>query len=322
MIMDKNHPKNQHYVPQFLLRNFTIGKKKRVYVFDKLLGKSFQTSTRNIAAESGFYDYERDGKQYSLEPFMGQMEAEASGVIKRVIKQQSLAQLNNNDRVSLSLFAAIQQLRVKSVRHRINSMNSGLRRVLTERGFTCEDVLPEMNEDDVKQMSIEHIQMAKEFSKHFYDKAWLLQRAPKSKLLYTSDNPITLHNLVEQPGRGNLGLTSPGIEIYLPISKHFSICFLCDSMKQAIDQGVQNADSIQQLLGYYPMDITPLQRIDHVIKTGKPDSLHPENVTHQNSLQVLYSSRFIYSATNDFELVKSMITENPQIKHPPEITFR
>jgi len=30
--------KNQHYVPQFLLKNFTVGKKSQLWVFDKKTG--------------------------------------------------------------------------------------------------------------------------------------------------------------------------------------------------------------------------------------------------------------------------------------------
>ena len=46
----------QHYVPQFLLRNFTDGE-GRLWVFDKQTGKPFSKSPAKVAAECGFYDY-------------------------------------------------------------------------------------------------------------------------------------------------------------------------------------------------------------------------------------------------------------------------
>lgn len=51
-----NNCKNQHYVPQFVLRNFVAsGKKKYIYVFDKLHEKKFKTGIKNIGAENAFY---------------------------------------------------------------------------------------------------------------------------------------------------------------------------------------------------------------------------------------------------------------------------
>ena len=118
-------------------------------------------------------------------------------------------------------------MRVKGMRHRIKSINSGMRNVLAERGIDPGDVIPEMKESDVKRESLANVQMAREFAKYFYDKAWILQRAPESTPLFASDNPVTLHNLIK---RRRLGLNSSGVEIYLPISRQFSICFLCRSM--------------------------------------------------------------------------------------------
>jgi hypothetical protein len=39
-----------------------------------------------------------------------------------------------------------------------------------------------------------------------------------------------------------------------------------------------------------------------------------DNVTRLNSLQVRFSSRFVYSETGDFSLVEQMIRENPQYR--------
>ncbi|MDB5789306.1 DUF4238 domain-containing protein [Caballeronia mineralivorans] len=49
--------KVQHYVPQFLLRNFGTGKKDQLHVFNKATDKTFLTNARNVAAESRFYDF-------------------------------------------------------------------------------------------------------------------------------------------------------------------------------------------------------------------------------------------------------------------------
>ena len=47
--------KVQHYVPQFLLRNFGNGKKDQLWGFyDKTSDRSFPTNAKNVASESRF----------------------------------------------------------------------------------------------------------------------------------------------------------------------------------------------------------------------------------------------------------------------------
>ncbi|MCH8043291.1 MAG: DUF4238 domain-containing protein [Planctomycetes bacterium] len=317
MTTGDNHPKNQHYVPQFLLRNFLDDTNSRIHAFDKLSGSSFSVSPRNVAAEGGFYDY--DGKQDSLEPLLSRLEAKVSAIINGIIKHESLAQLTRDDRIWLSLFAAVQQLRVKGIRHKLKSMNAGIRRVLQERGIDPGDVVPEMNDDDIKRQCLSHIQMAKEFSQHYFDKLWILQRAPDNSPFYTSDNPIALHNLIKSPGRGNLGIISPGVEIYLPISKQFSICFFCKSMFHAMRQELCNAEVIRKRFGCCP-DLAPFEKIIKLMESGDPDLLLPDNVIHQNSLQVLQSSRFVFSSNDNFDLVRLMLARDAKLKNPPEMT--
>ena len=49
---------NQHYVPQFILRQFLSNQKKeQVTVFDKKTGKIFITGIRNIMAERRFNNF-------------------------------------------------------------------------------------------------------------------------------------------------------------------------------------------------------------------------------------------------------------------------
>jgi hypothetical protein len=42
-----------------------------------------------------------------------------------------------------------------------------------------------------------------------------------------------------------------------------------------------------------------------------------ENVINKNSLQVMQSSRFIYSGSKDFSLVQQILREHPEYKEPP-----
>ncbi len=53
------------------------------------------------------------------------------------------------------------------------------------------------------------------------------------------------------------------------------------------------------------------------MRTGRADQFAPENVEHQNSLQVQHASRFVISSTNDFTVAREMIKRNPNLKEPP-----
>ena len=106
-------PKVQHYVPQFLLRNFGSGKKDRICVFDKLTGEVFITRARNVAAESRFYDFAFEGEAFTIEPSLQKLEDFAKPIIERLLKADDLGVLSDDDRAALSIFLAIQFTRTR-----------------------------------------------------------------------------------------------------------------------------------------------------------------------------------------------------------------
>src|SRR5207249_1516181 len=48
--------KTQHYVPQFLLKNFAVAEREQIHVFDKREERAFRAHVRRVAAENGLYD--------------------------------------------------------------------------------------------------------------------------------------------------------------------------------------------------------------------------------------------------------------------------
>ena len=54
--------KLQHYVPQFLLRNFGNGNNDQIWVYDKAASHCFSINTKHIASERRFYDFELVGQ--------------------------------------------------------------------------------------------------------------------------------------------------------------------------------------------------------------------------------------------------------------------
>jgi len=297
MALQPNHPKNQHYVPQFLLRNFT-GKDGQLYVFNKTEDRSFKTLPRGIAAEAWFNDFtDAKGKPNTVEYVLGVLEDTVSVIIGGILERGSIGHLTTMDRKNLAQFAAVQQLRVKAVRQRMKSLNEGILRILDDRGIEPGEVVPRLSDDDVQHAAIAQIGQAIPNAKILMGKAWILQQAPDAVPFWISDNPVVLFNIVNER---LLTLESPGISIYIPLSSKFSLCFLCPSW---FGSGMVNTDDEKML--------------SKAVRTGSPDLLLPENVKHQNSLQVKYSSTFVISSVSDFSLARLMIEKNPQLKESP-----
>src|SRR2546430_212813 len=103
-------PKKQHFVPQFLLKNFAHGKnnKQRLWVFDKKRCVSYQSSVRDTAHENQFYEGRNlDGAEIEAEGLTQYVDGIGASALREVVEQQRLP-LNGVPFVSLSYFVAAQ----------------------------------------------------------------------------------------------------------------------------------------------------------------------------------------------------------------------
>jgi hypothetical protein len=321
-------PKIQHYVPRLILKNFCIEDNDHLFVFDKPNGEVFQTNIKNIAAEKGFYDLELDGLTATVEFSLSELEGNVSPIIRRIIDEESLVNISMAERKLLSYFFAAQLVRVKQVRNTYKQVNSVVTDLVEKLGFDPKDN-PDLNkdEDDFKASSILGLEnMVNELAPYFLNKDWILFKAPDNFLYYISDNPVTLHNNIDYGPIGNLGLAVKGIQIYFPISKSYSLGFICKSYKEIVDNNIEKLG----LLKKFEKDIKPNTYQEHLetlnykncIETGIAFQSKSENVIHKNFLQVINSTRFLFSANDDFDLAKKIINDHPEIKNPPQIQHK
>lgn len=317
---NRDKAKIQHYVPRFILRNFGIGKIFQVYVFDKQQEKVFTTNIRNTAAEQGFYDLNVDGVIYTIEPSLGNIETEASKILQTIVIMQSLAGLSNENKWKLSEFVAVQLARVNRIRQSISEMNRLLEEKLRDLGADPTQVkgFDHFSDEDIKAISLDVLVHYHNYVPYIFEKTWVLFETSKSNPFYTSDNPVTLQNMYDFSPRGNLGLAVKGIEIYLPISSTLTLGMLCPSYKANL-HAIYQSNAFLRSLGI-PEVLPPKGTKDCIdefmkgIETGAVVSTVKENVVNLNSLQIAYSSRFIYASTDDFDLVRDMIKEDPRLK--------
>jgi hypothetical protein len=308
----------QHYIPRFLLKNFTRGKKPKIFVYDKSNDKRFHTNIKNISAENGFYDLEVEDGVLTMEPGLARLEANTSGIIKKLIKDRNIKSLSEEEVAILALFLAVQFVRTKEHRLRFEHLGIQLAQKLHDMGASEENIKELIGSSgsvpEDKLFGLRSLVEARGFVPHFLSKAWVLLETTPRNPFFISDNPIGLHNDMDFGPYGNLGLAVKGIQIYLPISSTLCLNLLCPTIAEEFIKGYDNLrllDHVAPGLADSGMKRRAFARAfcDGLVN-GTPIRVVEDNVTLINSLQVVYSSRFVYCESNAFELVERMIRDN------------
>ncbi|MBU1499256.1 DUF4238 domain-containing protein, partial [Patescibacteria group bacterium] len=218
----------------------------QLFALNKNDGNSFPTHIRNIASENGFYNFDYKDERLSIEYPLAQLEDVISKIIYKIIAEESLASTTDNDKQILSFFLSVQKIRGNSTRETLKEMNQLLMKHLMDMGADPSKVegFQNLEEDDVKKISIEMVLDADRFAPYFYDKTWLLYRTEESLPFIISDTPITLQNSNDFGFFGNLGLNVPGIEIYFPLSPTLTLAIVCNSLEGSFRDAQKKYDFI------------------------------------------------------------------------------
>jgi len=313
----RNVPKKQHYVPQFLLKNWSQGKKKQIFVFDKKTNKSFLSGIKSIAHENNFYEDETLGYENNTEIKLSELESDSAPIISKIISEGTIKNLTDSEHKQLCLFSAVQMLRTNNTREFLEGFNE----ILSERiqGWSIDknykvENFSNMSKEEVKSSSIRILNsLPGELVGNFINKELILLKAPSECCFFTSDHPITMHNHFPREHRGNLGIGLYGIEIYFPISPKYCLSFICSEMAAEIKQAVTNHRAAKNLGVAKQQDISEVELMFECFVNKTPSQMLPVNMDFNNSLQVISSTRFIYSASADFSLAFDMLKTNPEI---------
>ena len=317
---------NQHYVPQTLLRHFSVPlKRKQIIVFDKQEERTFSTNIRNVSSEKAFYNIDVGDQSLTMEGSLRSVEDSTAKINSTVIETEQLPKAESIERLLLSIFVAVQFLRVKNLRTTITATNDLLKQKLQSIGTAEADIerLTTMGEEDAKIVSMRMLEQTSQFVPLFYYKPWILLKTTKGNPFFISDNPVTLQNERDFGLCGNLGLGVEGIEIYMPLSSQLSLGILCPihekeiiSLHEQFSDVRQRRPEIVEQLGERAAWCDNLRS---GIGTGAAIPTPPEVVLNLNSLQVYFSSRFVYCTNDSFDLVREMIRKNPRVKAGPPL---
>jgi len=293
--------RDQHYVPQFLLRGF-VSTKTQVYVFDKSNDNEFRSSVRNLACERDFYGPE-------IEQWLSKLEQASAPLIQLIRAKQSLKHMQSSDFQWLAGFIAVQQVRTLHQRAVAADINAQLGSVLREMGADPNSVrnFRELSDSEIREHTNSDIARTSfTLLPYILEKDWILFSAAPGSEFWIGDHPVTLANNMN-PGdglRGTLGFGVAGIEIYIPISSKLMLGCLCPSIRAMftashagrLPAAPRAADFVRAF-----EDLTPL-------------TLNAENVKYHNSLQVMSAERFVYSEHRAFEMAREMISSDESFR--------
>ena len=347
-----HHPKIQHYVPKMLLRNFGFGKKNnpKIHAFDKhegKFGRAFKhpTAIRNVAAESGFYDFEVGDRTASIESTLAFLEYKTASAFKKLFEEKNLGALTDEDKAWISVFVASQHVRGRHFRESTIKLDEAISEKVRKTGGDPNDVKgwrPFKDENELKAFaSMFLLKSSKEFSEAISGKAWVLLETSAQMPFWIGDNPVAMHNDEDFGPYGNIGLLVPGIQIYLPLSPTLTLGMWCPQMVQKIfdeiDEAKKTLNEIKMLRVMMPTvnqaeakvsiaqceaKLKYSEQLRKGIETSAPVPCVKENVTFMNSLQVAWAYRFIMSDRGDFSLAELMIKEHPHLREGRTMTLK
>lgn len=307
--------KKEHYVPQFILKNFSFDRNMYIWCYDKQEEKFFKTNVLNIAAENNFYNVTHENG-------LAEIETETSKIIAEIIRNETLERLTSKEKEQLSYLFALQVIRTKYHRIRYKDIVQNLWGAIGKMGYKIEDFqgYKETSEEDIKSYGLRSLANAEDLSKYFFKKDWILFKTIEDIPFYISDNPVSMQNL-----KGDkIGLNVVGIELYFPLSKTLNLAMFCPSYKNKINEAYAKFKYIQQIYISRAKELVASEleyfgKAVFAYGTGKAIMVNKEIVENCNYLQVQNAERFVFSYNNNFSLVEDMIRESKNYKTGPRL---
>lgn len=273
----------QHFVPQFYLRNFGTD----IHCFDKKGERKFKSTPENIAVKADFYGGEYEGLP-SLEGAFAQIENRHAEAMKNLISIQDYYKLSHEDKLGICEFLGLQYLRTEKPRE------SMLQTMESVYNTTFASIIPKELKItfDEKNMIGFHLESLKDYRRYavlFFNMRFMVTLNRTSVPYWTSDNPIVKQNEYDQHPFGNLGITNRGIEFHLPLTPRLFL--------HVLDPTIFNSAP----------NFSVIHNKQHAIR--------------ENFLQLNHSTRFVYSDTSRFLLIKDMLRDNPHFKDNKRTTM-
>jgi hypothetical protein len=280
--MSTKKRRREHYVPKFYLDLFA----ESLFAFDKLTGKVFATTSKNIALEPGFYDL---APSIDLEGLIADNENRMKSGMDELVSKMNPAAISQDARIKVSLFVGLQSVRTREFRSMIQEMGSKLMTQLVRNDPRAKGLEFKVMMKDEAAQALQAKIMVSDYVPQI---AWMLANSRWTLLVnrtkipfWTSDNPVALFNPIDYGDLGGVGLAVRGIQTHFPL----------------------NGRSLLLILDPTSYDLPPLK----IVKK-------PEAVLYENELQLYNATRFVFSSANDFSMAKKIREHDGTLRKPRE----
>lgn len=223
--------KNQHYVPQFHLKNFSVcGNRRTINLFNINLNRFIcnKAKIQHQASEDYFY-----GKDSALDSILEHFETKTGSILKKTIKSNYFPSRFSEEHSDLISFVCLLSARTKYKEESTNEWLDGvLKHIISfANKFTTDKKYTNDFLDKFKIVNKNAIDMSLEtaiyVSPLLRDLKYVLLINETNLSFWTSDNPVVFYNQLLEPLRpkeSNTYYTAKGLQIFYPISpKH---CYL------------------------------------------------------------------------------------------------
>ena len=267
---------NQHYVPEFYLKNFSRNS-KQIFVFDKEIQKSFPASISSVASQKSFYD---NSNNQSLEDAIGKVESKVGSILKILIdllNNNQFARIDKEHKTILIQFIWLQMNRTLESRIQFGSIEPLLLSKLSNIPFDI-NVNDILSKPEVTNNHIEHLSSSAGnlFAFEMLNSSnFIIVKNETQTDFLASDEPVVryLHRKIDF--RVN--------EIFLPITPKFGIWIFPKNIFKELDDANEILYSLSD----------------------------EQNIMFYNFLQVYHSTRQIFSFTDSFDYIRQIFLEAP-----------
>lgn len=298
--------KKHHYVPQAQLRHFAQdSERQQIWVFDKQSSRAWISSIQDAGSENDFNTVDSEAGKWNFEILFDDVDSRSAQLISNIIKLQSVAELGTEDRGALSDLFATQMLRTKLTRTTTIYLAEQMREIVKKLGYDPDDdpfyAIP--SERSVRLSAVKMRLQRDGIVGSMERLVPALFRASNEKQFILSDHPVVVANAFAY---GDSGLQSHGIIVLLPIAPDLALVLLCPTIISRYE-AVNNVETNSEVQGR-------IDRYRQGFRSGSPITIDATEMDGWNHRQVSRSTRFLYSAANEFDFARKILTQNPELK--------
>ena len=309
------HAKIQHYVPQFLLKKFGTGKKNKFFVYDKSNQKTFQTNSKNIACEKGFYDFELEFEGQpilcSIEEILSQLESKSNKILSEIIQNNNISKITNDEKFVLSKFLAAQFMRTNNAKINYNSIPKLLKKACIKRGIpiTSLSKLDQTKKEEQVSFNFMIMDSIEKIATIFFNKKWIWILNDSKMPFYLSDNPVVSHNDFAEDIE-DITTINPhaigiiGVSTYLPITPKQALWLYCPVKTEEFINNFNNNSLYKHHIQ---------EKLYKTLTSSEPIFLEEQYIKHINSLEIIEAEKYIITPNDDFSFIAEILAKNKSI---------